>query len=82
MPYPCSFAGCCALAETDGGTCAAHAGGYRVAQSWERLRCVSCRKLIGQGQWYRLGLDDRVTHVRPCTVHPDVAKEQSAAVTR
>lgn len=77
MPnFPCVITSCAALALSEGGQCAAHAAGYRVATDFQHLRCGNCRRKINTGEWYRRAIDNGVKHVRPCTIHPDVAREE------
>lgn len=79
--YPCVIPGCAAMAEKDGGECAPHRAGYRLANGSRDLRCAQCRHLITGGQWYRR-VGEHIQHVRACTVHPDVVKERKAQEER
>lgn len=65
------------MATKRGGECAAHGAGYRVAKKVQGLRCSNCRRLIADGEWYRVK-DGDLQHAKACATHPEIAKERKA----
>jgi hypothetical protein len=68
---------CVGVAVKDG-LCAVHALGYRQHRyAGVDVRCGHCRRLISDGEWYRLVGED-VRHVRDCPEHRDTKREREA----